>query len=86
MLRHFLITGTYESEDSVIPSRELSKGVGEFLQERDLDPSVIVAMTTAYRISPQAVDLKEVWMKLSDKDKASLPPRLKVALELLLDS
>lgn len=87
MLRHFLISGTYSSAKA-IPSRDLSKALGEYLSEVDVDPHSIMSYTTPYKVSPIDAQLKDVMMNLNPGERDVLQshiPKLWNALSFLMN-
>ena len=78
MTKHVVITASYNGEQ--IPSSEFSAVIGMLFRERGVDGSVLMAYTQKYFVHPQSISLRDVWMQLSDEDRASLPHVLRNAI------
>lgn len=86
--RAFLISGTYRcGTGSVIPSRDMSHAVTEFLDTCDVDPGMIMSYTQSYFIRPETVALKDVWLATGDEERANLArafPEIATAISVLV--
>lgn len=69
--RHFLVTGTYSS-DQAVPSRDLQSAIEKTLMRAFAEPMQIMAYSTPKFHHPYAVDLREQYMKLKEEELKAL--------------
>lgn len=80
MIQHFIISGSYEDFGQPVPSKAISQYVSQSLKHEGKEPTMILAMSAPYFVSPTKVDLRTVWMNLTDDERNALPTSLKNAL------
>lgn len=86
MIRHVLISGTYEAADA-IPSHVFSGTFKDTVDAAEGEPIACVAYTTHYTRNPISLGLKDVWMAMTDDRRVIFGqqyPELLEAIHILL--
>lgn len=81
--RHFLITGTYSS-DQMVPVRDLQSAIEKVLVRSFAEPIKIMAYGTPKFHHPYAVDVREQLMKLTPSDFQDLNEKFPYLMTALL--
>lgn len=87
MLRHVILTATYESNQA-IPSKTFTQAIKETIdREPDAQAAAAVTYTSHFPINPMNVAIKDVWMNMSTVERRDLEkwyPDLTKTIFLLL--
>jgi len=81
--RHFLVTGTYSSDEAV-PPRDLQSAVEKVLMRSFAEPLKIMAYGTPRFHHPYAVDVREQVLKLTPEEFKELNEKFPYLMTALL--